>query len=121
MRREILSGLSGLALLSSCFAVGCGEGSLGRMLTSEVPHKPYVTHPLLVTEMSAAAIKELEEYKKDSKIEHIENAYHLFLDTGNTENALDCAKIVLSKPEYINMGRLMMRGLQDEMPSENKK
>jgi hypothetical protein len=115
--KKVLLSLAGLALLVPGIA-GCGgEGGLGKMLTYEVPHKPFVTNPILMDEFSKAALDEMDKYKEDGKVEHLENAYNFFLDVGNVPSALNCAKIVIKKPEYVNKGRLMMRQLEGYMPS----
>jgi len=120
MGRAILSGLSGLALLSSCFVLGCGSGSLGDMLTTSVAHRNDITNPLLVSDVKERADKLVAEYTKGDKKDYskLKDASNLYIAIGIMDKARECAKLVLESDAISGLN--LYKEIQREMPSDNK-
>lgn len=91
MRRAILSGLTGLALLAFGTA-GCAD-----MLTKSVPHRNDITDPVMVYSVKQKADNLVIEYNKSDKKDYskLREAAFCYISIGNKNKAIECGNLVL--------------------------
>lgn len=121
MKKAVLSGLTGLALLASSLA-GCSQGELGRALTYSVgPSRPQVTYPQYIQDMDSMDIEDAKIHVKNNDHSKLKDVLEAMINKGRVEEAEKYAPVLykMNKPMGYDIYQQLQK-YRNEHPEEKK-